>query len=150
MSALFWWSAEMISIGLFFILMIRRPPRCTLFPYTTLFRSRPDRRRPPPTQRRAQGAPGSRARLHPGRRARETGRGGVPGRQPAPARPRSDVARAPHAPADPGRGTPLRDHLPQEAPGEAHDPVRARRDPRRRADDPDKPAEDARLRAPRP
>src|SRR3712207_8156174 len=29
----------MISI-LFFFLMIRRPPRSTLFPYTTLFRSR--------------------------------------------------------------------------------------------------------------
>src|SRR2546425_7150852 len=26
--------------------MIRRPPRSTLFPYTTLFRSRPDRRLP--------------------------------------------------------------------------------------------------------
>src|SRR2546425_5867149 len=26
--------------------MIRRPPRSTLFPYTTLFRSRPSRRRP--------------------------------------------------------------------------------------------------------
>src|SRR6266571_3674710 len=26
--------------------MIRRPPRSTLFPYTTLFRSRPPRRRP--------------------------------------------------------------------------------------------------------
>src|ERR1035441_10796480 len=26
---------------LFFFLMIRRPPRSTLFPYTTLFRSRP-------------------------------------------------------------------------------------------------------------
>src|SRR5947208_13568812 len=35
----------------FFFLMIRRPPRSTLFPYTTLFRSphrrRPHRRRPP-------------------------------------------------------------------------------------------------------
>src|SRR3712207_9033695 len=32
----------------FFFLMIRRPPRSTLFPYTTLFRSelRRDRRRP--------------------------------------------------------------------------------------------------------
>src|SRR6516225_1157463 len=30
---------------LFFFLMIRRPPRSTLFPYTTLFRSRPARRR---------------------------------------------------------------------------------------------------------
>src|SRR5256886_16708221 len=28
---------------LFFFLMIRRPPRSTLFPYTTLFRSRADR-----------------------------------------------------------------------------------------------------------
>src|SRR2546429_9457385 len=29
---------------LFFFLMIRRPPRSTLFPYTTLFRSRTKRR----------------------------------------------------------------------------------------------------------
>src|SRR3712207_7787757 len=29
-----------------FFLMIRRPPRSTLFPYTTLFRSRHDDRRP--------------------------------------------------------------------------------------------------------
>src|SRR5574337_1496519 len=29
--------------GVVFFLMIRRPPRSTLFPYTTLFRSRPDR-----------------------------------------------------------------------------------------------------------
>src|SRR6267154_4959458 len=29
-----------ISICFFFFLMIRRPPRSTLFPYTTLFRSR--------------------------------------------------------------------------------------------------------------
>src|SRR5256885_5616920 len=28
------------SIAFFFFLMIRRPPRSTLFPYTTLFRSR--------------------------------------------------------------------------------------------------------------
>src|SRR5687768_18128978 len=35
--------------------MIRRPPRSTLFPYTTLFRSRGRRlaRRPSPTDRRA-------------------------------------------------------------------------------------------------
>src|SRR3989442_5773468 len=33
------------SLGLFFFfLMIRRPPRSTLFPYTTLFRSRPHSR----------------------------------------------------------------------------------------------------------
>src|SRR2546422_8149391 len=29
-----------LSVFLFFFLMIRRPPRSTLFPYTTLFRSR--------------------------------------------------------------------------------------------------------------
>src|ERR1022692_1743164 len=32
-------SAEVV-VSLFFFLMIRRPPRSTLFPYTTLFRSR--------------------------------------------------------------------------------------------------------------
>src|SRR6266851_5880399 len=31
------WNASLLSI--FFFLMIRRPPRSTLFPYTTLFRS---------------------------------------------------------------------------------------------------------------
>src|SRR2546427_2814903 len=31
----------------FFFLMIRRPPRSTLFPYTTLFRSGPGQCRPP-------------------------------------------------------------------------------------------------------
>src|SRR6266852_9025331 len=30
-----------LSVRFFFFLMIRRPPRSTLFPYTTLFRSRP-------------------------------------------------------------------------------------------------------------
>src|SRR5258708_30758119 len=37
------------DIGLFFFLMIRRPPRSTLFPYTTLFRSTSSSR---PTARR--------------------------------------------------------------------------------------------------
>src|SRR2546426_7833568 len=32
-------SAACVSFLLFFFLMIRRPPRSTLFPYTTLFRS---------------------------------------------------------------------------------------------------------------
>src|SRR5215204_730237 len=32
------------DLGCFFLLMIRRPPRFTLFPYTTLFRSRRRRR----------------------------------------------------------------------------------------------------------
>src|SRR2546430_11088432 len=31
-----------VSLPLFFFLMIRRPPRSTLFPYTTLFRSGSD------------------------------------------------------------------------------------------------------------
>src|SRR5229473_7104640 len=48
------------TLFIFFFLMIRRPPRSTLFPYTTLFRSpsrRPGRRcRPGP------GSPPSRAR----------------------------------------------------------------------------------------
>src|SRR5579859_7809180 len=30
----------MLMVVFFFVLMIRRPPRSTLFPYTTLFRSR--------------------------------------------------------------------------------------------------------------
>src|SRR5256885_12959005 len=33
-------SPVQISFSCFFFLMIRRPPRSTLFPYTTLFRSR--------------------------------------------------------------------------------------------------------------
>src|SRR3989442_7756951 len=33
-----------INVHFFFFLMIRRPPRSTLFPYTTLFRSPPRRR----------------------------------------------------------------------------------------------------------
>src|SRR3712207_8233377 len=39
--------------------MIRRPPRSTLFPYTTLFRSLPGRRRPPP--HRTQPSPAGRS-----------------------------------------------------------------------------------------
>src|SRR5260370_5759319 len=35
----------MLTITTFFFLMIRRPPRSTLFPYTTLFRSHPVRTR---------------------------------------------------------------------------------------------------------
>src|SRR2546430_10970740 len=36
----------MTRTGRFFFLMIRRPPRSTLFPYTTLFRSAPHHRAP--------------------------------------------------------------------------------------------------------
>src|SRR6266496_5279760 len=37
------------TFSLFFFLMIRRPPRSTLFPYTTLFRSPRSRGRATPT-----------------------------------------------------------------------------------------------------
>src|SRR6185312_16999437 len=33
------WILYTIFVSIFFFLMIRRPPRSTLFPYTTLFRS---------------------------------------------------------------------------------------------------------------
>src|SRR3712207_8716011 len=36
-----------VLVLLFFFLMIRRPPRSTLFPYTTLFRSGREQDRPP-------------------------------------------------------------------------------------------------------
>src|SRR5438045_8353154 len=49
-----------------FFLMIRRPPRSTLFPYTTLFRS--------PGRSRGPRSPGARATEHPDRFA------GTPGR----------------------------------------------------------------------
>src|SRR5438552_12884451 len=42
----------------FFFLMIRRPPRSTLFPYTTLFRSRSGRARSPPGWTGRTGSPG--------------------------------------------------------------------------------------------
>src|SRR3712207_9148367 len=43
-----------IECLLFFFLMIRRPPRSTLFPYTTLFRSVGLERQPVPQHRAAQ------------------------------------------------------------------------------------------------
>src|SRR3712207_7347091 len=62
---------EESHIVVFFFLMIRRPPRSTLFPYTTLFRSRRagadvpgPRRRPQPQLRRAVGRPGHGAHAH--------------------------------------------------------------------------------------
>src|SRR3712207_9519447 len=61
---------------LFFFLMIRRPPRSTLFPYTTLFRSRPPRRRHPPRRR-----PPRLGGVHaPGHHRPRLRRGRVPGR----------------------------------------------------------------------
>src|SRR3712207_8858566 len=71
--------------------MIRRPPRSTLFPYTTLFRSAPPSRRCcGHTSRRANG-PDRRARrldhCPPGAGGRRPGGGGGRGRAP---RPRSE------------------------------------------------------------
>src|SRR3712207_8867702 len=55
--------ARSTSLRLFF-LMIRRPPRSTLFPYTTLFRSEPSssrrRREEPSSSRRRREEPSSR------------------------------------------------------------------------------------------
>src|SRR5256885_14068277 len=39
-------TSDFIFIFFFFFLMIRRPPRSTLFPYTTLFRSKDHGQRP--------------------------------------------------------------------------------------------------------
>src|SRR3712207_8857168 len=62
--------------------MIRRPPRSTLFPYTTLFRSGPDRRgRHRPGETRARAAPGRHASRARGPRRRRRGRPGPRGRR---------------------------------------------------------------------
>src|SRR5690348_18060292 len=42
-------------MALFFFLMVRRPPRSTLFPYTTLFRSRAPPTRHPVARNRSSG-----------------------------------------------------------------------------------------------
>src|SRR5229473_7196787 len=48
----------------FFFLMIRRPPRSTLFPYTTLFRSRPPRRAAAYSHPQAPSRPSPRSEEH--------------------------------------------------------------------------------------
>src|SRR3712207_7914844 len=64
----------MVVVDVVFFLMIRRPPRSTLFPYTTLFRSGPRRPRQPhprrPGPRRRQPPRPHRRRGRPGRAAR--------------------------------------------------------------------------------
>src|SRR5258706_8703666 len=60
----------------FFFLMIRRPPRSTLFPYTTLFRSK-EGRYPPGHEDR-----GQEHELLPERRARRRVRSGPAGETP--------------------------------------------------------------------
>src|SRR6266571_5812406 len=54
----------------FFFLMIRRPPRSTLFPYTTLFRST-HRKTPTRASRRRSSTSTSRSRSPPLRRSEE-------------------------------------------------------------------------------
>src|SRR5688572_32082407 len=56
--------------------MIRRPPRSTLFPYTTLFRSRQGPGAPPAHARGDRASAGGAARRH--RRDRADDRGGCP------------------------------------------------------------------------
>src|SRR5262245_66532904 len=46
-------SPRTVQLLSFFFLMLRRPPRSTLFPYTTLFRSSPRRRYRGPTETRS-------------------------------------------------------------------------------------------------
>src|SRR2546430_9200715 len=55
----------------FFFLMIRRPPRSTLFPYTTLFRSGRDRQRDGDRGDGAQRHGDARSRTGPERRSEE-------------------------------------------------------------------------------
>src|SRR5215813_8961264 len=57
-------SSVSCSSSLFFFLMIRRPPRSTLFPYTTLFRSGRDRHRRHRRGNRQRGVPRDRP-AHP-------------------------------------------------------------------------------------
>src|SRR5215208_7672435 len=53
---------EVVYVSLIFLLMIRRPPRSTLFPYTTLFRSRRRHRREQKAALRGTPLPCSRCR----------------------------------------------------------------------------------------
>src|SRR5439155_20045835 len=68
---------------LFFFLMIRRPPRSTLFPYTTLFRS-------------VRGSGGWTALFREPRASRHEGRGNPAGRRAAP-QARQDNRPGPHS-----------------------------------------------------
>ena len=103
------------------------------------------RRRQGPAQRRQ--ARDRRTRPHrrdPGRRPGETVRGGVrPGAQRTGRDPAGERG-AVHAPADPRRGPPVRQHVPPRAPQQADDHQRARRDPRSRRGAPEEAGEGAR------
>src|SRR5258708_24655751 len=102
--------------------MIRRPPRSTLFPYTTLFRSEvPAARRVPRHERR----PLRRDQVAPGDALpRALGRGrpgepGLPGARPGvlrPAHARGPVGRAPRRPPPAANPRPATDPLPSGRP----------------------------------
>src|SRR5690242_21472449 len=62
-------NSRLRSIISFFILMLRRPPRSTLFPYTTLFRSGPDIRNASGVQGRFPARLGSDLLRHPNYRS---------------------------------------------------------------------------------
>src|SRR5690606_41352021 len=77
-------SASNVCSFIFCFLMRRRPPRSTLFPYTTLFRSRSGLRGRAPSRGCAAGRGGERLpprARHPRRLPRHRGRGG-PGHGP--------------------------------------------------------------------
>src|SRR5258707_13160113 len=72
------------SVPLFFFLMIRRPPRSTLFPYTTLFRSEiADKGVTEKQQRRRKLGASDRHRLPPAGRRLGISRIANPRRRPA-------------------------------------------------------------------
>src|SRR2546425_8762732 len=85
------------SIHIFF-LMIRRPPRSTLFPYTTLFRSGQHPRRGTRGAAARRAALAQQPRPHRARGAARLPRRGPRGEAP-PARPRAPLHRRPRAPA---------------------------------------------------
>src|SRR2546430_2414460 len=91
---------------LFFFLMIRRPPRSTLFPYTTLFRSRVGGGVPPPA--RDVGAEGLRPAPPPASAAEPDGDGTAG--TPATCR---DRCRAPRRPATAPPGSSARSRRPE-------------------------------------
>src|ERR1022692_4630345 len=57
------WAIDVL-LACFFFLMIRRPPRSTLFPYTTLFRSVPSDQRRPGTESSHERTHGIRSEEH--------------------------------------------------------------------------------------
>src|SRR5205807_9941618 len=70
--------------------VLHRPPSSTLFPYTTLFRSHPRKRRPVPPPARPGLLEHRLLAVHPAHRARRSGARGAVERQ------RQDRMRAPH------------------------------------------------------